>query len=277
MNGVKNVSLNKKSSAPVKFLVGAAIFLFFLFVINFFNSGIKNIFYVFSSPIQKTFWTAGETCSGFLNSFSQSESLKTENQNLKNENQNLLAEVATLQSIQQGNQAQSDVSVACQNNGFKLLMAGVSGLNNNDVISINKGSADGVAAGMPVITQQNALFGKVLNVYKNYSDVILISNKSSVINVKVQQSDFTKPEIDGVIKGQGGLNVFLDLVPIDDTINQGDILLTSSLDGTFPKNLLIGKITNIKKNDQDPHQSAQVQPFFNIATDNLFIITNYKK
>ena len=46
-----------------------------------------------------------------------------------------------MQSIEQGNQAQSDVSEACQNDGFKLVMAGVIGLDDNDILSINKGSA----------------------------------------------------------------------------------------------------------------------------------------
>ena len=51
---------------------------------------------------------------------------------------------------------------------------------------------------------------RFLKVYKNFSEVMLISNKNSVVNVKIQQSlhaqagDAT-PEIDGVVKGSGGL------------------------------------------------------------------------
>jgi len=73
------------------------------------------------------------------------------------------------------------------------------------------------------------------------------------------------------------LDVVLDLVPVDDALNEGDILVTSSLEGTFPKGLLVGRITKVEKNDQSPHQRAQVQPFFNITADNLFVITNYKE
>ena len=52
---------------------------------------------------------------------------------------------------------------------------------------------------------------------------MLVSNKNSVVNMKVQQAPAAfaegsgePKEIDGVIKGSGGLNTYLDLVPISD-------------------------------------------------------------
>ncbi len=268
--------------------------MFILFILNIFVSPIKNYFYAISSPIQKTFWSAGVSSSNSLISFLYGEFLVKENENLKTENQKLLAQLASLQSIEHGNQALSDLSVSCQNDEFKFVMAGVIGLDDEDILSINKGSVDGISEGMPVMNQQKVLFGKIFKVYKNFSKIMLISNKNSVINVKIQQSPAASAEasasanatagqagvpmeINGVIKGKGGLNIYLDLIPIDDTINQDDVLVTSALEGTFPKDLLVGKITKVEKNDQNPHQQAQVQPFFNIATDNLFVITNYKK
>jgi len=284
MKGDKRFSINKKSGALLKFLIGAFALLFFIAALNFFSSGLKNIFYTLNLPIQKTFWSAGETSAGFLTSFVISGSLNKDNQNLKNQIQQLQAQITSLQSVINGNQAQSNVSLACQNNGFKLLMAGVIGLDAEDMISINKGSADGILEGMPVINQQGALFGKIFKVYKNFSKVMLISNKNSVISVKVQQSETASAqgsgvtkEIDGVLKGSGQLGVYLDLVSIDDIINQGDILVTSALEGTFPKDLLVGTITKVQKNDQNPHQQAEVQPFLGQQIDNLFVILNYKK
>jgi rod shape-determining protein MreC len=280
MKGVKDFSINKRKNGLSKFLVGTVILLFLLIVLNFFVSPIKNYFYIISSPIQKTFWVAGESSSIFLSSFLESGSLVKENENLKNENQKLLSQVAFLQSIEQGNQAQSDVSTACQNSGFKLIMAGVIGLDDEDILSINKGSADGVSEGMPVISQQNVLFGKVFKVYKNFSKIMLVSNKNSIINVKIQQSQDNNPspEIDGVVKGNGGLSAYLDLIPISSNINLQDILVTSAIEKSFPKDLLVAKITQIQKNDQKPFQSASVQLFFDVKTmDNLFVITNYKR
>ena len=107
---------------------------------------------------------------------------------------------------------------------------------------------------------------------------MLVSNKNSVVNVKVQQSDITAPEIDGVVKGDGGLQAFLDLIPINSTINLQDVLVTSAIEKSFPKDLLVGKIIQIGKNDQKPFQQAQISLFLDIkTTNNLFVITNYKQ
>ena len=282
MKGVTNFSINKKRNGGLKFLVGAVVVLLIVFVFNFFTNPIKNTFYALSSPIQKTFWAASESSSSFLGSILNVGSLSKENTDLKNQNEKLLAQVATLQSIEQGNKAQSDASAACQNTGFKMLMAGVIGLDDNDILSINKGSANGIAEGMPVVNQQNVLFGKVLKVYKNFSQVMLISNKNSVINVKIQQTDAAigngDPEIDGVVKGGGGLSSYLDLIPISDNINAQDVLVTSAIEKSFPKDLLVAKIIQKEKNDQKPFQQAQISLFFDVKTaDNLFVITNYKR
>lgn len=277
MRGVKNLSINKRNKNRLNILIGVVAILLLLFVVNIFVAPIRNNFLKLSEPIQKSFWSASESSSSFFSSFFQAGSLAKENENLKQENQNLISEVASLQSIEQGNQAQSDISATCQISGFKTVMAGAMGLD-SDILSIDKGSADGISVGMPVINQQNVLVGKILKVYKNSSQIILISNKNSVINVEVQQSDITAPEIDGLVKGSGGLSAYLDSIQIQDTINSGDILVTSALDKTFPKNLLIGKINKVLKNDQKPFQQADVSLFFDVKTaDNLFIIINYKQ
>jgi rod shape-determining protein MreC len=306
---LKEISLNKKNATWLKFIIGFFIILIFIATLNFFNSGLKNTFYSFSFPFQKTFWTAGESTAGFFSSFANASSLSKQNENLKSEVQKLQLKVASLQSIVGGNAAQSQVSSVCQDMGFDMKMAGVIGLDGDDIITINKGSSDGIAVDMPVISQQGVVFGKVLEVYKNFAKVMLISNKNSVIAVRVQKPDINivenieeneneeeikegeanketeensepKEEIkqtDGVLKGQGNLGVYLDLVSVDDMIADGEILVTSSLEKIFPKDLLVGTITKINKNDQATHQSAKVLPFLESSTDNLFVITNYKR
>lgn len=273
----ENFFINKKNSNLPKIIAGTIALSIFIFVLNIFSPVIKNSFYKISSPLEKTFWSAGVSSSGYINSIFNAGDLARKNDDLKNENQKLIAQIVSLQAINDANQAQSDVSTACLNKDFSLLMAGVIGLDGQDILSINKGSVDGIQEGMPVINQQNVLYGKVVKVYKNYSQVMLLSNKKSIVNVRIQNSD-PDNEIDGVIKGNGNLGIYLDLVPIDSAINQGDFLITSNLEKTFPKDLLIGKITKVEKNDQKPFQQAKIQSFFNLSSiDNLFVITNYKR
>lgn len=269
----------RQNPLPFKIFIGVIIFFLFIFILNFFSPQIRNYFHLASFPLEKNFWSAGQSASGFFESFFKYGTLAKENESLKNENQKLLSEITFLQAIKKSNEAQSDVSESCQNSDFELVMAGVIGQDTEDQLTINKGSDSGIMEGMPVINQQSVLFGKVVEVYKNFSKVMLISNKESIINVKVQQIQDQKPEKDvyGVVKGSGAQKAFLDLVPVDDAIEQGDVLITSALEGTFPKDVLVGRISKVEKNDQSPHQKAEVELFLDVKTDNLFVITNYKR
>ncbi|TSC93893.1 MAG: rod shape-determining protein MreC [Parcubacteria group bacterium Licking1014_1] len=274
-----DISLNKQKIALLKILIA----IFALFVVfgdlNLFQSQIKNSFYFMSGPIEKIFWRAGENASAFFISFLSAGNLARENESLKNENQKLLSELFFLQETDRKNQELFEMSASNQKKEFNLVQAGIIGLDDKqDIISIDKGSVDGILEGMPVINTQKALFGKVLKAYENFSKIMLISNNNNVLDVKIKQDDTIKTPIYGVIKGKGGLGIYLDLIPIDSEIKEGDILVTSSLEDTFPKNLLVGKITSKDKNDQKPFQKAKVEPFFDIKTiDNLFVITDYKR
>ena len=100
---------------------------------------------------------------------------------------------------------------------------------------------------------------------------MLISDKNSVFDAKVQEKD-----ISGVVRGEGNFKIILDLIPRDKEVSSGDIVVTSSLGGIFPAGLLVGQISNVKKNDVDPFQYIEINPSFNIKDINiLFLITEY--
>ncbi len=279
MNGVKNFSLNKKNSTLLKYVIGAIVLFLFLGVLNLFSPQIKNLFYLASKPIEKQLWFAGESVSGFTSSILKVGSLSKENENLKTENQELLSQITFLQNAKNALENQADANATYMDKKFNLVMAGVMGLNNQDEITIDKGSLDGISDGMPVVNQYNVLFGRVSKVFNNFSKVMLISSKDSVLNVKVQQNidEVEIKDILGVVKGNDGLSAFLDLVLVDDTLIQGNTLVTSSLEGTLPKGLLVGKITEVSKNDQNPHQQAKIQLFLEPSSNNLFVITDYNR
>jgi rod shape-determining protein MreC len=274
-----NVYLKKQNFRWQKIMIGVVMLFFFIGVLNFFQKPIRNSFYVLISPISKTFWRAGDSASGFFTSLLNAKGLTQENSNLQQENQRLSSEVSALQETINEDQAIKEVAQNTQADNVTLAPAQTIGLDTaNDVMVINKGSQDGISENMPVISSQKVLYGKVSKVYKNFSNITLISDKNSVVDAKVQSSDTTKPPIFGAIKGNGNFSIYLDLVAQDATINQGDVVVTSALEGIFPKDLLIGKITHINKNDSKPFQTAAIQPFFNVnAADNVFIITNYKQ
>lgn len=253
---------SQKRKNLIKILVSAVLLIVLLFLLNFFNHEVKNFFYLISSPVQKLFWQTSTNFSG------------KEVSELRQKNQELLAQLSLLEQLQKENeQLRGALNLDLQKD-FKLVFSQIISKDaSEDSILIDKGGEDGISENMPVIDQQKALFGKISEVYKNFSRVSLISGKDFASDVKIQNKDIL-----GVAKGRGNFSLYLDLVPKDAEIREGDVLVTSNLEGRFPKDLLVGVIDKVIKEDPKPFQTAGIKPFFDLTVvDNLFVITNFKK
>ncbi|MDI6591797.1 MAG: rod shape-determining protein MreC [Patescibacteria group bacterium] len=240
--------------------------------LNFFQKEVKNIFYLISSPIQKGLWQIGERVSNFFETISEIKNLKKENKELKLKIQELLAENAALKELKKENKILRRALDIGLEKEFKLALAEVIGKNiSQDSLIINRGFEDGISKGMPVITEQKTLVGKISQVYKNFSEVELSSNKNSSFDAKILNSD-----IQGIVKGKGNLKLFLEFIPQKKEIKEGASVVTTALGGIFPESLLVGEIKEIKKSDIKPFQQAEIEPAFDLEEiETLFIITNF--
>lgn len=261
-----------------KFLTGVLVLAILFFSLNLFRSQIRNYFYLLYSNVSGVFLNVGKNFSSFLQSLDFNR-LKKDNNNLKEENQKLMASIFVLQELINNDQNLKEALKSIVADNFSISLAKVVGLDlENDLILINKGSEDGILENMPLISSQKVLYGKVFKTYKNFSQVMLISNKSSVLNVKVSESGPNKIATHGSLKGKGSLSLYLDTVSSQSEVKEGDILVTSALEGIFPAGLLIGKVTAVNNNDLKPFQKAEVEQFFDIKNINsLFVITSYLK
>lgn len=138
-------------------------------------------------------------------------------------------------------------------------------------IIIDKGSADGIRRGMPVITDQG-LVGRVDAVISNAARVQLITDPSSAVNVRLE-----KAEREVVLVGSVSGDLSLELVAQDVTLEVGDILLTSGLGGGYPSDLIVGQILNVRKRDSDIFQQATVQPVVDFsALKIVLVVTDFR-
>ncbi|MDP2864574.1 MAG: rod shape-determining protein MreC [bacterium] len=246
--------------------------LLLIFSLNFFQKEVKGFFYFISSPIQKTLWRAGDRVSDFFETISEIKNLKRENEELKLKNQELISQIAQLIELKKENEVLKEALGIGLEKEFKLALAEVVSKDiSQDSILINKGSKDGIIENCPVITQQKTLVGKIDEVYENFSRVILIFNKESSFDVQISEAD-----ISGVVNGKGNLQLFLDFVPQEKEIKEGDFIVTTSLGGIFPKGLLVGQIGKVLRSDIEPFQQAKIRPAFDIRElETVFIITDF--
>jgi len=248
--------------------------LLLIFSLNFFQKEVKGFFYFISSPIQKTLWRAGDRVSDFFELITEIKNLKREKEELKLKIQELIAQNLSLKELEKENKVLREALGIGLEKEFKLSLAEVVSKDiSQDSILINKGSKDGITENCPVITQQKTLVGKIGEVYENFSRVILISNKESSFDAKISDPE---NDISGVVNGKGNLQLFLDFVPQEKEIKEGDFIVTTSLGGIFPKGLLVGQIGKVLRSDIEPFQQAKIRPAFDIRElETVFIITDF--
>lgn len=274
-----NFYIKKQNFLAKKILTGIVASVITMGLLYVFGNEIRNAFYFTFQPAMKVLWQTGNRASVFTRSLIGAEGLKKENDALRQTNEVLLSEIVSLKESTEAVQSVKDIIKNTKEDNVALVLAEVTGLDLSlDIMTINKGSADGILENMPVISSQKVLYGKVFKTYNNFSRVMLISNHSSVVDAKIQSDNPSKPPIHGAVRGSGNALIYLDLVPSDAEIKEGDVVVSSGLEGVFPKNLLIGKITARDNNDLKPFQTAQIQPFFDIKNVNfLFVVTDYQR
>lgn len=139
-------------------------------------------------------------------------------------------------------------------------------------VIINRGSNDGILRGMPVVTDQG-LVGRVDAVIADAARIQLITDPASKVNVRLQNAEETEASLIGSVTG----DVTLDLIPQDDTIEAGDLVLTSGLGGGYPPDLIVGQVINIRTRDFDLFQLATVQPVVDFnRLQIVLIIVNFR-
>ena len=121
-------------------------------------------------------------------------------------------------------------------------------------LTINRGSSDGVQKGMPVVTVEGVV-GQVLTSSPNYSKVLLATDPNSAIDVITQ-----KTRVQGIVKGLGRDAFALHYVLKSDAVEKGDYVLTSGLGGVFPKGLMVGTISELKKSRRGMFQNIEIEP-----------------
>ena len=79
----------------------------------------------------------------------------------------------------------------------------------------------------------------------------------------------------GIVRGEYGLGLVLDMVSQTDLLNVGDDVVTSGLGSDISKGLLIGKIKELQVSSDKLFQGALISPRVKYANlDTIFIIKN---
>lgn len=134
-------------------------------------------------------------------------------------------------------------------------------------IMIDKGSKDGIKEDMAVVTK-DGLVGKISRVYRNSSEIKLIT--SDDVNYKVSVTIQTgNGDSYAILNGYDSDTECVMVTGVDkmSTVKQGDTIITSGLGGMFPGGIYVGVVQDIKSDKYDLSKTLYIktsQDFNNI-------------
>jgi rod shape-determining protein MreC len=119
---------------------------------------------------------------------------------------------------------------------------------------LDKGSADGVKKGMAVVTPLG-IVGQVVSETAHTAKVLLITDPNSGVDALVQRT-----RVRGIVSGSLENVTIMKYVKRSEDIQEGDRLITSGVDGVFPKGLMVGTATKVRKQNLGLFQYVEVAP-----------------
>lgn len=183
--------------------------------------------------------------------------LKEENRALKQQVRLLMQEKTELLSNEEENRRLRKLLSLKAKHEFPTLVAQVIGEDATGwyrTIFINRGTDAGVKPDMPV-TVAEGLVGRVVNNSADVSKVLLLTDPNFSADCRV-----TRTRDRGVMTGALDRVCVLRYVGLKSEMRQGDEVVTSGMDGVFPRGLSVGRIESVQQGDQGLFLEAQVVP-----------------
>lgn len=124
------------------------------------------------------------------------------------------------------------------------------------IIIIGRGSSGDVEENDAVLTPSGSLVGVVKKVYPMTAEVVLITDPGSTINAKIQKIENGL----GLVRGEHGVSLTMEAIDKSAEVKDGQVVVTSGLDGMLPNGLVVGMLSHIIDAESDLFKSARVNP-----------------
>ena len=232
-------------------------------------SPFQSVFLRVTSPVESVLNTVFRPVATLLSDAGNSRDIRDENNRLRIENEELRNQVAELQqngeqikelqdalNLQQGDTSVTHVAANIVHRDASPF---------TDVVTIDKGSNDGIQVGMVVVSTRGTLMGKVTNVTGRNSFVRLITDTQSTVSAEIFETG-----ADGSVKGTP--NRGLEFALAQGEIQVGDTVVTAGLGGGYPRGLPIGRVSAVSGTNQDLYKKVTVEPGVRIGTAETVLV-----
>jgi rod shape-determining protein MreC len=207
--------------------------------------GIRIVAATILYPLQRAAQWPGEAVAGIADYFTSLRSVTEDNARLTRQAAEYAAAAQALASTQQENarlrallEARTHYGSAAR--AVEVLYTGRDPFAQK--LFVDKGADADIRPGEAVI-DADGVVGQITRVYPNMAEVTLVTDKDHAVPVKVERSG-----VRSVLYGAGaGHAPELRFMAPSADIQEGDVLVTSGLDGTYPPGLAVARVTKLER------------------------------
>ncbi len=232
-------------------------------------------------PVQSALDGIGHNLTSIAAAIGEIDTLRTENEALRAENDRIRQDALRAEEIKRQNDLLTGLLQLRNGFEYKTVAGAViarESLEASQRITLDRGTADGVALGNVVIAAGGALVGRVVDVRQTSSIVQLISDPGSTVIGQLLTSAST-----GEVTGELANSLIMRNIDSATTVTLGDEVVTAGIElaggirSPYPKGLVIGQIIDVRRDANEVVQTAFVEPA--VMLDRLefvLVITDYK-
>jgi rod shape-determining protein MreC len=227
------------------FFVSLAVLLMVLDARFRYAEQVRQVLSVVVYPLQRLALAPIQLVGGAAEYFTSLVSLKKENETLRTQRLDAANDLLSLESLRAENAQlrkllEAQEPLPRKSTFAEILYTGRDPFSRKVVI--DKGVKQGVQTGQAVIDDVGVI-GQVTRVFPLLSEVTLVTDREQTVPVQVVRNGLR-----AVVFGGGDAGTLeLRFMPNNADIQNGDLLVTSGIDGTYPAGLPVAKVVRIER------------------------------
>ncbi|XPV76117.1 MAG: rod shape-determining protein MreC [Desulfovibrio sp.] len=193
-------------------------------------------------------WVSDQ-CVTFWNRYIYLMDVRAENERLLKENDSLLVENYALRTKAASAERLERLLLftplpGWETKGVHVVAHRIGPVGLLDTVMLDKGSYNGVYEDMPVVSSEGVM-GRILKVAYTTSTMLLLTDPASRVAVISQ-----KNRSSGMATGVGdGQDLKIRYIPQNAIVEEGELFVTSGLDGVFPPGIPVAHASDVSKSD----------------------------
>lgn len=227
--------------------------------LSYFSSSALEFFYSFSAGVT-------ETTGLYLNLID----IKKQNLLLNTQNGELQTRIQESAELALENERLRGLLTFKEKSKMTLIASKVIGRDpvaDHNTVTINKGTKDGIKAGMAVMNTEGAV-GYIYKPEPFTSHVMLITDRYAVVDAVIQRT-----RAHGIVEGRGKNQLQLQYVDRTDEVQPGDLVVTGGLDNIFPKGFPLATVTNVQRKTKSVTLIVDLKPVVDpLTVEEVFVV-----